>query len=80
MCFPSGQNSCVVELSYSPARIFVFADAVRQKYGLTIDRCERDALDQVLSGCTSTEMVMFARGALPVPAAPSEIPSFYHME
>ena len=31
---------------------------VRRKYGLTIDRREADALDRVLSACTSTEMVV----------------------
>ena len=36
---------------------------------------EADALDQVLSGCTSTEMVMFARGAVPAPAAPTSVTS-----
>ena len=38
-----------------------FADRVvrvRQKYGLTIDRREAEALDSVLSGCTSVEMVV----------------------
>ncbi len=45
--------------------------AGRQQYGLTIDRREADALDRVLSGCTSTETIMFARGAVPAPAAPA---------
>ena len=40
--------------------------AVRQQYGLTVDRREADALDRVLSGCASTEMVVFARGVVPV--------------
>ena len=31
---------------------------VRQKYRLTIDRRERDALESILSGCTSTEMIL----------------------
>ena len=31
---------------------------VRRKYGLTIDRREADALERVLSGCPSTEMVV----------------------
>ena len=39
--------------------------AVRQRYGLTIDRREADALDQVLAGCASTELVTFARGEVP---------------
>ena len=43
--------------------------AVRQRYGLTIDRREADALDQVLAGCESTALVTFARGAVPVAAA-----------
>ena len=41
--------------------------AVRTKYRLTIDRRETDALDPVLSGCASTEMVFFAG---PSPKAP----------
>ena len=47
--------------------------AVRQRYRLTIDRREADALDQVLAGCASTELVVLARGAVPasVPAAPA---------
>ena len=45
--------------------------AVRQQYGLTVDRREADALDRVLSGCASTEMVVFARGVVPAPAAPA---------
>ena len=43
--------------------------AVRQRYGLTIDRREADALDQVLAGCASTELIMFARGEVPATAA-----------
>ena len=46
-----------------------FADrvvAVRQEYGLTIDRREAAALDRVLSTCSSTELVMLA-GALRQP-------------
>ena len=46
-----------------------FADRVvrvRQKYDLTIDRREAEALDSVLSGCTSVEMV-FADSPLPAP-------------
>ena len=31
---------------------------MRRKYGLTIDRREADALERVLSGCESTEMVV----------------------
>ncbi len=33
---------------------------VRQKYGLTIDRRERDALESILSECTSTEMILLS--------------------
>ena len=54
------QNRC-----WYAARII----AVRQQYGLTIDRREADALDRVLSGCSSTEMIRFARSAVPAPAA-----------
>lgn len=54
------QNRC-----WYAARII----AVRQQYGLTIDRREAAALDRVLSGCSSTGMIVFARGAVPVPAA-----------
>ena len=43
--------------------------AVRERYGLTIDRREADALDQVLAGCTSTELITFARGEVPATAA-----------
>ncbi len=39
--------------------------AVRQKYRLTIDRAEAEALDQVLAGCTSTAMVVLPRGGAP---------------
>ena len=31
---------------------------VRQRYGLTIDERERDALESILSGCRSTEMIV----------------------
>ena len=31
---------------------------VRQEYGLTIDQLEREALEDVLSGCASTEMIV----------------------
>ena len=46
-----------------------FADrviTVRQKYGLTIDRREAEALDSVLSGCESAEMVI-VDSPLPAP-------------
>ena len=55
------QNCC-----WYAARII----AVRQQYGLTIHRREAKALDRVPSGCTSTEMIAFARGAVPATAAP----------
>ena len=41
---------------------------VRQKYGLSVDQPEADALDEVLSRCTSVEMVVFATLA---PSAPT---------
>ena len=45
--------------------------AVRQRYGLTIDRREAGALDQVLAGCASVDLIMFARGEVPATAAPA---------
>ena len=51
--------------------------AVRQHYGLTIDRRQAEALDQVLAGCTSTELITFgvARFHLrPQPAFPGRSP------
>ena len=36
---------------------------VRREYGLTIDRAEADAVDRILAGCQSTEMVVLALGA-----------------
>ena len=45
--------------------------AVRQRYGLTIDHREADALDQVLAGCASTELITFARGEVPAAATPA---------
>ena len=41
---------------------------VRREYGLTIDRAEADAIDQVLEGCESTEMVVLEHTA---PTAPT---------
>jgi len=38
--------------------------AVRQRYSLTIDRREAEALDRVLSACESTNMVKHPRGAI----------------
>ena len=39
--------------------------AVRQEYRLTIDRREADALDQVLAGCASTELLTFPPRRVP---------------
>ena len=47
---------------------------VRQEYGLTIDRTEADAIDRVLSGCESTEMVVLAPEA-PATATPTPTPA-----
>ena len=47
---------------------------VRREYGLTIDEAEADAIDRVLAGCESTEMVVLAPGAsttLTAPATPT---------
>ena len=48
--------------------------AVRRAYRLTIDRREADALDGILVGCSSTEMMNFRRRrgdpAIPLPSAP----------
>ena len=55
-----------------------FADRVvrvRQKYSLTIDRREAEALDSVLSGCASVEMVV-ADSPLPVPMPTPAMRSF----
>ncbi len=53
-----------------------FADRVvevRRRYGLTIDRRERDVLESILSGCTSTAMIVERIGATgtttPVPSS-----------
>ena len=45
--------------------------AVRQKYELTIDQREADALDRVLAACSSTALIMVARGSAPVAEAPA---------
>ena len=48
---------------------------VRREYGLTIDRAEAQAIDRVLAGCQSTDMVVLAPGAsatataIPTPTA-----------
>lgn len=48
--------------------------AVRLKYGLTIDERERDVLEGILSGCTSTALIVDRSGqaaaASPAPSAP----------
>lgn len=41
---------------------------VRRKYGLTIDQREADALDRVLSACSSTEMVVAECAPAPEPS------------
>ena len=46
---------------------------VRRKYGLTVDRREADALDEVLAGCSSTQLVVY-RGS-PAPPAPRAAPA-----
>ena len=43
---------------------------VRREYRLTIDRREADALERVLSGCKSTEMVFHGDGGAAVSADP----------
>lgn len=47
---------------------------VRRKYGLTIDQRERDSLENILSGCTSTSMIVERTGQgtapTPVPSSP----------
>ena len=42
---------------------------VRREYGLTIDRAEADAIERVLAGCESTEMLVSAPGASATAAA-----------
>ena len=42
---------------------------VRRKYDLTIDQAEAGAIDQVLAGCESTEMIFLAQGASTTTAA-----------
>lgn len=41
---------------------------VRVKYGLTIDQAEAEAIEQVLAGCVTTQMLIIEQGA-PVLAA-----------
>ena len=59
---PPAQNRC-----WFAARVV----AVRQRYGLTVDQREADALDQVLAGCASTELITSARGEVPATATPA---------
>ncbi len=40
---------------------------VRQKYDLTIDERERDALEDILSGCTSTDLIVREAPLAPTP-------------
>ncbi len=47
---------------------------VRQEYELTIDYAEADAIDRVLAGCDSTEMVVMAPGASTPAAAATPTP------
>ena len=47
----------------------------RLAYGLTIDRAEADALERVLAGCSSTEMVFTARAATTVTTTPTPDPA-----
>ena len=44
---------------------------VRLEYGLTIDHDEADAIDLILAGCESTEMVFLPRGATTPHTAPA---------
>ena len=52
-------------------------EQVRRRYGLTIDRAEADAIDKIIAGCRSTEMVILVQGTLgtgtatPTSAAPA---------
>ena len=45
--------------------------AVKQRYGLTVDRKEAAALEQVLSGCSSTEMVFSDGKVVPIGKTPA---------
>ena len=44
---------------------------VRREYGLTIDRAEANAVDQVLARCESTALIVLAPGTSTVPSAPA---------
>ena len=47
---------------------------VRLEYGLTIDRAEADAVDRVLAGCESTDMVVLATTELTPTARTTPVP------
>ena len=47
---------------------------VRRQYGLTIDPAEAQAIDQVLAGCASTEMVVLNPGSA-IPPTPTTAPA-----
>ena len=51
--------------------------SVRKKYGLTIDAREAAALERVLSGCTSTTMVLYRQPppSTPAPSTPITRPN-----
>ena len=51
---------------------------VRRKYGLTIDRAEAEAVEDVLSGCDSTEMVVVPCGTATVPVTRTASTSAVH--
>jgi len=50
---------------------------VRQKYGLTVDQREADALERVLSACESTGMVVYGGPVedSPTPVTPAPVPA-----
>ena len=48
---------------------------VRREYGLTIDRAEADAVDRILAGCHSTDMVVLAPGASATTTPARALPS-----
>ena len=48
---------------------------VRREYGLTIDRAEADAVDRILAGCHSTDMVVLAPGASATTTPTRALPS-----
>ena len=47
---------------------------VRRQYGLTIDPAEAQAIDQVLAGCTSTDLVVLNPGST-APSTPTSAPA-----